>query len=511
MPNTKKITTGNKPTPSVAEIREWYNKNKSKIEKFERVQASLQLLDYTKSSTSRSFNTFSKETLRTYMRNPLSNYRNLRNLSRFLYYRSSAYRRLIWFNATMIDLNARSVIPLIDITQGGDSNAVLQSYYETLMVLEKMNLPLEFLKAYLTAWREDVFFGCAYYDEKDGYFILPLDPDYCKISGTYFTGDFSFVMDMTYFRNNQTLLEYWGDPFQSMYRAYESDTVNGRWQPMPDENCVCLKVNVDDYEIPLPPYLGLFNSIINLTDLEDIQAIADEQQIYKLITATIPTIDGSKDPDDFSVDPNTAIDYFNRMLESLPEYVDAVISPIPLSEISFPDDQATDTNKVEKATETLFNTSGGAQILNSSSISGTTAWNGAIKADQEYGISSLLPQTQAYLNRFVSYFTSNPAKIKLHEVTAYTKDSFKENVLKDAQYGLPTKLLINSLNGFSELETISMSFLEGALGIPEMFVPLSSSYTQSGSDKESGGQEKTDDDLTDEGEASRDKRDTAKG
>ena len=180
---------------------------------------------------------------------------------------------------------------------------------------------------------------------------------------------------------------------------------------MPDEYCVCFKVNIDDLEVPLPPYINLFNSLINLADLEDIQAVADEQQIYKMITATIPHSDDKDAVDQFLIDPNTAIDYYNKLVGSLPDYIAAAITPIPLDVLTFGDDQATDVNKIENATKTVFNTSGGAQLLNSSSISGTTAWQGAIKFDEKYATASLLPQTQAYLNRFLSYRVSNPAKV----------------------------------------------------------------------------------------------------
>lgn len=137
MAQTKKVSST--PTRTAAEIKEWYEQNYSKIQKFEKIQEALRLLDPTK-NVSRTYSTFDKTKLRTYMKNPISQYKNLRNLSRYLYYRSSVYRRLIWFNATMIDTNARSVIPLIDLKKGGDKEKVLKSYYETLTVLNNMNL-----------------------------------------------------------------------------------------------------------------------------------------------------------------------------------------------------------------------------------------------------------------------------------------------------------------------------------------------------------------------------------
>lgn len=506
------VSTGSSKQLTTKELREWYTKHKKTIENFERSQNVMQLLDPTKNYT-KMFTTFSKETLRTYMKNPLSNYKNLRNLSRFLYYRSQVYRRIINYNANMIDLNYRSVIPLIDLVKGSDKNKVLKSYYETLLILEKMNLPLEFLKAYVTCWREDVFFGCAYYDDQ-GFFILPLDPDYCKVTGIYPTGDLAFDMDMSYFSRKQEILELWGEPFVTMYNDYQKDTTNGKWQPMPDENCVCLKVNIDDWETPLPPYMALFNNLINLEDLSEITAIADEQQIYKLLVATIPTLKNSSEVDDFAIDPNTAIDYFNKMLEMLPEYTNAVLSPIPVDQIEFDKDQASYVNKLENATKAVLNTSGGAQVLNSSSVSGTTAWTGAIKSDEDYALSSLLPQTQSIVNRLLSYQLKDASKIKFFEVTKYTKEAFKADLKNDATYGLPVKLALNNLNGFNELETMSLNFLEeDCLGLSSKFVPLQSSNTMNTGDLQNpeGGRPTSDDtELTDDGEASRDKSDNKK-
>ena len=98
-----------------AEMREWYQKNKKHIENFAAAeQAALSLRDITKTTT-KTVNTFNKETLRTYLQNIGSNEKNLRNLSRYLFYRCHSYYRLVMYNATMFDLNARSVIPIYDM------------------------------------------------------------------------------------------------------------------------------------------------------------------------------------------------------------------------------------------------------------------------------------------------------------------------------------------------------------------------------------------------------------
>ena len=285
---------------------------------------------------------------------------------------------------------------------------------------------------------------------------------------------------------------------------------------MPDEYCVCFKARAEDWDTVVPVFSGMFNSIISLIDLEDIQAIADEQQIYKLIWMELETLTGTDQPDDWKVTPKLATRYFNKFMdEALPDYTTATVVPGKLNTISFDNDQATDSNKIEKATTNVLNSSGGAQVLNSASISGTTAFNVAIRSDAEFAISMLLPQIEAWVNRFLTYHISNPSKVIFFALSVYTKEALKESLRTDAQYGLPVKLALNTLNGFSENDTLALNYLEeNCLKLSEKFVPLSSSYTQSGS-AEGGGQTKSDtggeDSLTDDGEASRDKRDRAKG
>ena len=505
----KNSATSSSKQSTSAEMREWYEKHKKTIENFERSQDVLQLLDPTSTSV-KTFSTFSKETLRTYMKNPLTNYKNLRNLSRFLYYRSHTYRRLIQYNAQMPDLNYRSVVPLTNLTKGHDKNKSLKRYYETLMLLQNMNLALEFLKVYTICWREDLFFGCSYLDE-EGFFLLPLDSDYCTVTGFYKDGSLAFDMNMTYFDRKQDILEMWGEPFTSMYAEYQKDTINGKWQPMPDEYSVCLKLNIDDWSVPLPPFMAIFDSLISLEDMKDLNMIAEEQQIYRLLALKIPLLKNSNEIDDFAVDPKTAISYYNKIVDSLPDYTNAILMPgLDVEAIKFDSDQAADVNRLENATKSVLNISGGSQVL-TASLAGSngTAWKGAIKADEENALSSLLPQTQAVVNRLISYKIKDHAIVKFLEVTKFSKQEYADLLMKEMNYGLPIKLTLGSLNGFTELETISMAYLEHDLDLNNLFVTLQTSSTTSNTGSGSAGApEKSDVEITDDGEASRDKRET---
>lgn len=524
MPRTKKAdadapatntnsssTVGKKLTPM--EAKNFYENNKSILNFASAENALRQLVDSKKTSSNRTISNFNKESLRTYLKNISSNEKNLRNLSRYLQYRSQPYSRLIRYNANMFCLDIRSVIPNYNISEDNDVEAIKKSYSDTLNALDKMNLQYEFKKMNEVCFREDVSYNLYYFDPESelptSFYTIALDPDYCKIAGVWETGDLAFFLDMTYYKKNTELMEYLGEPITSMYKQYEKD--GNKWQLVPAEYGICLKVNAADIDTIVPVFSGMLNSVISLADQEDIQAIADEQSIYKLIWMEMETFNNGE-VNDFKVDPNQiTIPYWNRMVnEALPEYTSYALVPGKLNTISFDHDQTTDVNKIEKSTQALFNASGGSQILNSSTASGTTAVNAMIKSDAEYAFSMLLPQIQAVVNRILYLYVDNACKVKFFPVTPYTRQEFKDSILKDNTYGLAPKLLVNSINGFSEKDTLALNFLESEV-LNLHFTPVQSTHTTNGSDLEDGKPTLSDGEISDEGEASRDKRDKAKG
>ena len=509
---TTKSSSGTSSTPkkkqmTAAELREWYNTYTKRLENFKKAEEAFKKLkDVTKSTRERNVSKISKDSLRQYLENP-GNYENqLRNVSRYLATRCQVYYRLLKYNANMFCLDARTVIPAYNPSEKEkiDSEKIIESYYNTLTLLNKMGLQYEFLKVYVTCFQEDAFYGVVYFDESSetypSMFFLPLNPEYCKIQGVWQDGTFSFAFNMDYFSRNADFLELWGEPFESMMKEANSSGI--KWVTVPQEYSVCLKFRAEDWETVIPPFAGLFSSFLGLLEEEDVQAIASEEEIYKLLVLTLPTLDNTDTPDDFAIDPDTAIDYYEKLKSSLPSFVDAILSPLPVEAVSFNKDVTGDTVRVQEATETVLNSSGGAQVLNTTKLKTSAAFEAMIKADTEFAISSLLPQTEAWINSFIARYVDVPCRVKLFEVSVYTKDNLRDDILENAQNGLPTKLALNALDGISELDTLALNFLEEeCLHLSDKFVPLSTSYTQS---NKNNNEEKDADELTEEGTATRD-------
>lgn len=489
-----------------------FTARQQRIEKYKQAaQDALQLLDLNNPPT-KSYTVYSKETLRTYLKNPLSeqNQQNLRKVSQFLYHLSSQYKRIVAYFASQVDLTAYNVIPNVNMVEDNDNESILANYEKTLRWLEKMNLAGQIFSMLVTCWREDTFYGYIYYDESgepdvNSFVILPLDGNYCKISSVNYDGTLNFAYDFSYFGGtNSIYLEYWDKEFTTKYNAYQSNS-QLRWQELDPERTVCLKVNYDQIDRVIPPFSPLFEGIIDLIDLQSIVSEKDALSIYKLLIAKIDTLSGAKDPDDFEIDLNTAVDFYNKMSAQLPESIGIALSPMKIEPIEFEKNATEDVNEISNANSNLWEAAGVSQVMDSARLTGATAVRAAMVFDGLYAIKPLLAQIEARVNRWLNYvLPNNGMRVKYIEVTPYTKDEKIKAVKEAATLGIPVKMQYASLLGLSPLDVFSMAYLENdILGLHEKWIPLQSSYTQGANDI-AGAPEKDDGELSDEGEKTKD-------
>lgn len=500
-------------TPSgartVKEVSEYFTKQEHLNETFKATQSmidALQLTDLSKTET-RTYQSYSRDTLRTYLKSPKTYESQIRNLSRYLYRLCYEYKRMCWFYARMICGDAFNIIPIVDPRED-DEEALLDNYYETMIRWQRMDFQNEIIKLLITAWREDTVYGYVYDDsDQEGgtCFYHILDGDYCRISSVE-EGVFRFAFDFSYFRNHKTYLDYWDSEFKQKYDAYEKDPTL-RWQELEPERQICFKVNSDDPTMDYPPFASLFESIISNIDLQALKTAKDELSAYKLLVARLKPLSGTDSPDDFEVDPATALQYYNKFVAALPECVNACLSPVPIEPIEFKDLNTTDdTDMISSSLSNLFKHVGGVILDNSKT--GSTIYEAQIISDMEMAHSTLVPQVNRYLNLYFKYVIGDKhAHIKYIEgVCPYTRKAKRKELLESAQNGF-SRMAVGILDGNTSLEQISLLKLEKALGLVDLMSnPLSTSYTKSGSDTDpinGGAPTKDAGDLSDEGSNSR--------
>lgn len=506
MAKDKKSATGTS-NPSVEEIRKW-------SEQYAKAKGSIYTLrDITKNYT-KSIQTIDKETLKTYIQNIGGNEKNLRNMSRYLYYRSNIYSRIVSWYADMFDLRCRKVIPKYDLTKDPDAKKMLKSYNSTLDMLDLMNMQGNIDPVLKNVFTYDVCFCLTFMDDT-GMFFYILDPDDCIIDGRYSTGDFSFSINMANFKSaqKQSVIEFLGSPLKEMYAEYQRDN-SKRYVHVPDEYAFVLKFRSETFDLAVPPCLPLFLQLAGIEDLVDIQAEADGLSIYKLLYMPMDVISGSKMSDDFEISPDLAHKYFRILTDNaIPDGVAAAMVPgKELKVIDFAKTTDSDVNSVEKANNALLQTAGGGAVINSTKITTNAGFEAWLKAESEYALSPLIPQINGFVNRMLLNKLGNSAcRVEHFEVSVYTKEAAAKELLSSAQYSYPNRLAYNTFLGISEKETLAMLYLENeVLGLPDrMKFPLSSSFTSNGtedgytSEIGQGAPKKDTTDLTDEGDRSR--------
>lgn len=482
------------------------------------VKDALALIDLTQNK-SITYTTYSRESLRSYLQNPASesNQKNLRKLSNYLYTVSHVYRRLINFKAYQIQLKSWTVYPDIQLTEEPDMESILQNYDTVTKYIRNMDMKSQILKCMLQAWKNDVVYGFCYGDpENDGeFFIHLLDPDYCKISSQqYYRGVLNFAFDLSYFDSgtNSYYLDIYDPIFKKLYNKYKSDNTQ-RWAELPVENTFCLKINIDTLDYPIPPLSGLFDSIISLADLQAVQDLKDELEAYKLIYAKIDTISGTKDVDDFEIDLELANKFFQKLQAALPANIAIAMSPMKLEAIDFNSNNANDVNIISEAYENIINANGGI-VLNQNKITNSASFNKALQFDSMDAMAPV-EQINAWANLWIlNHLGETGMVVEFSDVSPYFVDDRIDKLLKVAQYGVPVKLELASLLNANPVKERGMSFIEEALGMgtTSWNKPLVSSNVQNGGLSENGdgseGRTEIDnpDDLSDEGQKSRDKK-----
>ena len=483
---------------------------------FAALKDALSLIDLTKNKNI-TYQTYSRESLRTYLKNPASesNQKSLRKLSNYLYTVSHVYRRLINFKAYQINCKSWTVYPDIPLTEEPDQDSILQNYDRVTKYVRNMDMKSQILKCMLQAWKNDVVYGFCYGDpEKDGsFFIHLLDPDYCKISSQqYYRGVLNFAFDLSFFDSgtNSYYLDVYDPIFKKLYNKYKSDNTQ-RWAELPIENTFCLKINIDNLDYPIPPLSGLLEDIINLEDLQSVQNLKDEMEAYKLVWAKINTISGTKDVDDFEIDLDLANAFYQKLQAALPDNVALAMSPMDLDSIEFKSNDAEDTNIISKAYENIINANGGI-VLNQNKITNSASFKLALQFDSMDAMAPI-EQINAWANLWIlNHLGETGMVIEFSDVSPYFIEDRVNQLLKAGGYSVPIKLELASLLNTNPVKERGMSYMENVLGltIDSWNKPLVSSAVQTGNvehgDGSDGAPKKDEGDLSDEGQSTRDKK-----
>lgn len=443
---------------------------------------------------------YTKSQIISYLENPASYEQQLRQMSQYLFNISNYYRRLIQYFAGMSTFSYIVVPYGVDYSKNVNLNKFRKGYYAVTNQLEKMNIRHEFSRALMVAFRDDIYYGYVW-ETNDSYTFQQLDADYCKISSIE-DGVYNFAFNFGYFDSNKERLPNFPPEFTTMYNAYKADN-KLKWQELPSENSVCLKVNEQSY-VPVPPFVSLFSALADIEDYRAISKDASEVNNYKALCLEIPTGgDGT-----FLIDYDLCKEFYDMMCNVLPENIGAFMSPMKVTDWNFEKSGAVSgTDEVAAAENSMWQQAGVNKILFGGGEDPSSSTLNLSTINDQMIVFMMMRQIERWINRKLKSVSSSiKFKINILDVTYFNRVEMHNQYLKDGQYGLPVRSAIMATAGYSPSDLENLSYLENTvLELNKNEVPLTSSNTQSAADNE-GGRPTNESEglpLTDSGENSR--------
>lgn len=441
------------------------------------------------------------EDLVKYLKNPGStvSQKKLRELSRYVYYASSHYRRLIKYYSDILLYNYFiSPVGIPDLTNKKNSiDLYKQEYMEIAKQVKKYNLKKYCPNILETAFRDGVFFGICY-ESKDSFYIQQVDPEYCTISSIE-GGTYRYSLDLEYFtgRRKDLLPQYSAD-IRSAYIAFKGDAKNGikpnsklRYYE-PKDGC-CFVCDETDILINIPFFTGLLKSVFDIEDYKLLKKTKDENDNYRAVTLK-PETDDDGIP---KMSDDILGKYYAQACNNVPDGVGVIMTPFVMGDLSFAANKQSDDTSLTDAENTFWFDSGTSPLIfGSTKATSSDSLKLSVKPDIKIAFD-VLKQIELYFNILIKKMNYvNEFEISFNMQSIFDADEIANRDFKAAQYGVAgSKLKYASDLGLEPIDVVSLSYLEDSvLGIgSDIFThPLISSNTLSGGKVDTGANNSTD-------------------
>lgn len=446
----------------------------------------------------RSNSALTRSQVEEWLKSPTANEKNLRNASIYMYQVNSRYRNLVHYQAN-VHCWHYVIMPVAFNSEKVKADAFKKQYLKTCNIVETMNVVRTMKDAATIAVKEGVFYGVIWGGDGKAFILQKLDPDNCQIVSISDGNVFQFVYDMSKVKEAD-LETYYPPAFKSMYDNYNS--TGEKYQLVPPEVAVCLKGDPTEPALSIPLFSGLLPSLFALKNIEELDETSSELSNYKLLSAKIP-LDEEGVP---VMDYETSMQYYRHLAGNVGDRVGVAMSPFDIKEHKFDQSGATtQTDTVSRANANFFAAAGTTAYLHGATNNTSGVTKLAIKVDEAYA-SNLVEQCGQVINRFLKLVLGT-VKFKLCflPVTIFNKEEMI-NLYKNAMNFGFAKLQYAACIGMNQCDIAGQSYIENEiLHIDDLFEPMrtaSTTSSESSDGKESG--RPVADDVTEEGDATRD-------
>lgn len=418
----------------------------------------IQLLDPNGTDkTTNSYKKYTRADILSYLKDPRKNNTKLIEASNYLYASSTIYQRVVRYLSDMLTFDY--VITPYQMKEYNTKNAAIKkyskAYYETISELENMDIKHTFNKIMQVVVREGAFYGLEI-SNADSYMIYQLPYNKCKVTW-WEDGCPVFSLDMSYFDDNQILLESIGGTLKKAYNTYKQNK-RLKWQEIDSSSSVCILFD-ESLNYVLPPLSGAFTDIYLVEDYKDLMKSKEIINLTKLINLKYPT---NKETGALLMDEGIARAYYNQIANQLDETIAVALNPFEMEDVSF-DTNKSDSDGTLKAQRDMFSNLGISNLVFSNEKASSTALKYSLADDMTY-VLPVLRACERWFNKKLK--TKNGAikfQLKFLDISIYNRDDFADKLNKSLQYGLPVRSMIAASHGLTPAQTIGLSYIENEI------------------------------------------------
>lgn len=445
------------------------------------------------------FHKYTKQQIVKFLQDPVHYEKQLREACIDIYTASSHFRRLISYFVSLSDLSY-VIVPSITSRNKKSTQRMKRNMGRVMKMMDAFQPKSQFRKIIQVCMREDVFYGTMWVSQ-DSITIQQLPSDYCSI--TCIQGNvFNVTFDFSYFDSHNYNLPYYPDEFKLKYEQYKKNKVEGRYIPLDCPTSFAIKATNNIGEYALPPFVGILPQVYDLDGYKSLKLTRTELQNYAILVMKL----GLNSDGSWALDFDKATDFWQNLDDVLPDSVGSVLSPMPVEKISFERSSTPESNSISQATSALWSSAGVSSLLFNGDRASSNALLLSIKADQSitYGVVQSIADM---INRYMQYTSyGKDFKVIFLDTSPYNRNEVGEQYMKMCNVGMPMVSFLAAAYGMSQADMDRMNYLEDdLLNVKDRFKPLQTANTMSSSDDTGGRPQSSMQELTDNGQISRER------
>lgn len=269
------------------------------------------------------------------------------------------------------------------------------------------------------------------------------------------------------------------------------------YSQIPVEKSFCVKYNKSFAHL-FPPFAFILKEILDLEDFKSIEKAKAKNEIYKLITMKIPT-----DERGAATMAETDVTSFYRLaMEIVAETIGILPTPFETKPIEFSTNTTNNINNVQNAINEMYSELGVSTTLFSNASTAAEV-KISIEADASE-VYRILKQIARNINYHCHLRLPRNEKYRFSmrflNITVFNQADKIADLLKMAQASCPVKTELMAAMGYNPAKTFGTEYMENdVFDLAANWVPMQTSYTQSGSDESSennGRPQMSDDEIT---------------